>query len=339
MTSIRFSSKMFFFILTMIMTVSISEGATAKMETCKLNLPKTVGVWTRPDSAQQIDPTNIFKYMNGAGELYLSYRFSHIEVYEYSADNQDKILAELYYMKTPDDAFGLLSLDWSGDPADLNPFSVSRAAPTAPSARAIYGMGLLRICADNIYARVMAYRETPESKDAVFSLGRAIAANQKKHHAEPELLRVLPHTVGSDWKLRNDRIGYFRSHLVLNSLYYISHQNILNLDLSTEAVAVPYENIPDPENHKRVQSLFIKYANSDHARQALEHFHKIYLPEHKQDAVMGLKTERLNFFKVEDGWLGYKQHGKYIALIFECPDRESARMIISHILAKAEGEK
>ena len=36
-------------------------------------------------------------------------------------------------------------------------------------------------------------------------------------------------------ELRQDRTGFFRSHLVLNSLYYLSHQNIFNLDLSAAA--------------------------------------------------------------------------------------------------------
>ncbi len=90
----KLSLKTVFYFLTIIMTASISEGATAKMKAYKLDLPKTVGVWTRPDSPRLVDSTIIFKYMNGAGELYLAYSFNHIDVYEYSADNQD-ISAEI----------------------------------------------------------------------------------------------------------------------------------------------------------------------------------------------------------------------------------------------------
>ncbi len=313
-------------LLAIIMTVSTSEGATAKMKAYKLDLPKTVGVWTRPDSPLLVDSTNIFKYMNGAGELYLAYRFNHIEVYEYSADNQDVISVELYYMKTSDDAFGLLSLDWASEPADMNDSPASKAVHTiAPSSRTLYGAGLLRIWSDNIYARVMAHRETPASKEAVLSLGRAIAAN-RRNPPEPELLKVLSQTIGSDWKLRKDRIGYFRSHLVLNSLYYISHQNILNLDLSTEAVTAPYENVSD--SRKRVQFLLVKYANPDLARQALEHFHKAYLPEHKQNFAAGSMSKSPKFFKLEDGWLGYELNNNSVMLVFGCPDQETARMMI-----------
>ncbi|MCP4155520.1 MAG: hypothetical protein GY757_47795, partial [bacterium] len=58
------------------------------MKTCKLNLPKTIGPWSRPESPRIIDSTNIFKYMNGAGALYLGYRFDHLEVFDYTSENQ-----------------------------------------------------------------------------------------------------------------------------------------------------------------------------------------------------------------------------------------------------------
>ena len=173
-----------------------------------------------------MDSSNIFHYMNGGGELYLAYGFDHLEVNEYTADQQDTILVEVYVMNTSDDAFGLLSLDWGGEPVTFQSTASVPFKPTvSPPARALYGGGLLRLWADTIYARVMAFRETAESKEAVLSLGQTIAANRKMP-GEPELLKVLPKAMSSDWKLRKDRIGYFRSHLVLNSLYYLSHQNI-----------------------------------------------------------------------------------------------------------------
>lgn len=301
------------------------------MEECKINLPKTIGVWTRHDSPQIINSKNIFEYMNGAGELYLGYRFNHLEVYEYTNYQPNRILVELYFMKTSDDAFGLLSLDWGGEQVTLKNSPIPEAKhSTAPSNRALYGEGLLRIWSDNIYARVMAYQETPALKEAVLSLGRAITANRKTP-SQPELLTILPPAFGTDWILQKDRIAYFRSYLVLNSFYYLSQHNILNLDLSTEAVSAPYKRTTDIGDHKRVQFLFVKYANPDRARQALDYFHKVYLPEYKKKSVSGSTNKISNFFKVEDGWLGYKLYGECIALVFECPDQESVRMIMNQI--------
>jgi hypothetical protein len=326
-----FSLKTVFYFVAITIFVSSLGGASAEMTEKTVNLPKTIGSWTRSDSTRIIDSSNIFEYMNGAGELYLAYGFDHLEVYEYTADQQDSILVEVYVMVTSNDAFGLLSLDWGGEPAPVYSGPSSQSHPTvSPSARALYGGGLLRIWADNIYARVMAYREAPESKQAVLSLGQTIAENRKMP-AEPELLKILPKAVDSDWTLRKDRIGYFRSHLVLNSLYYLSHQNILNLDHSTEAVTAPYEDISNTGTPKRVQVLFVKYSSPERARKALEKFHNAYLHEHQKGFDPGITHEQMNTFKIEDGWLGYALDGTCLAVVFECPNRESARMIIKQI--------
>ena len=299
------------------------------MEANKISLPKTVEDWSRPESPQIIDSSNIFKYMNGAGELYLGYRFNHLEVFDYTSENQDNILVELYFMETPDDAFGLLSLDWGGEPVDLNHSSKNKATHSvAPSNRALYGAGLLRIWSDNLYVRIMAFRETPASKQAVITLGRAIAANRKSP-PEPELLKALSPQIDSVWKLRSDRICFFRSYLVLNSIYYLSHEDILNLDLSTEAVIAPYEQISNSSDRKRCQFLLVKYENHERAKKALDHFHKAYLPEYKKEPPADSDNSSPSLFKLEDGWLGYKLIGKYAAIVFECPDRKSAGAIIA----------
>lgn len=326
----RVFSKSVFFFVTFMMIVSLLEGAGAEMTENPVHLPKTLSVWTRSDSAQIIDSSNIFDYMNGGGELYLAYRFDHLEVYEYTAAQQGDILAEVYVMNTSNDAFGLLSLDWDGEPVTFSSAPTRQTNSTiAPPVRALYGGGLLRMCADTIYARVMAYRETPESRETVLALGQAIAANRKAP-AEPGLLNVLPQTIRADWTLRNDRIGYFRSHLVLNSLYYLSHQNILNLDHSTEAVTAPYENVT--ETSRRIQFLFVKYATPGQAQQTLAHFHDAYLPEHpKGFDAGGVTTKHANVFNIEDGWLGYTLDGTCLAVVFECPDRETAQLIIEQI--------
>lgn len=326
------SSKTALCFAAIIIIVSLLEGIRAEMTEKTVNLPKTIGVWTRPDSARIINSSNIFDYMNGAGELYLAYGFDHLEVYEYTtADQQDGILVEVYVMKTSNDAFGLLSMDWGGEPVAIQSLPSFQANPTvAPPTRALYGGGLLRIWSDTIYARVMAYRETSESKEAVLSLSRKIAADRKLS-AEPELLNIFAQAIHPDWKLRKDRIGYFRSHLVLNSLYYLSHQNILNLDQSTEAVTATYENISDAGTSKSVQILFVKYATPKKAQKALDDFHNAYLHEHQKGVDPGVTEKYTNFFNIEDGWLGYTLNRAYLGLVFECPNRESAQMMINHI--------
>ena len=60
-------------------------------------------------------------------------------------------------------------------------------------------------------------------------------------------------------------------------------------------------------------------------------FKDAYLPEHQKDFDASSMTECPNFFKIEDGWLGYKLNGPFIALVFECPDQKSAQNILKQI--------
>lgn len=297
----------------------------------KPTLPKTVGLWTRSDAPRVVNAKNIFDYMDGAGELYLGYRFDHLEVFEYKAQGQKGILVELYSMETPDDAFGLLSLDWGGEPVDLSQTSEEELQSNKRKwPRALYGEGLLRIWSDKIYARVMAYLETPESQKAVLSLGRAIVEGRENPQG-PELLRRLPDSFKTFWTLRMDRSYYFRTHLVLNSLYFLSQENILDLDLTSEGTTASYESMDSLKNQKRIQFLMVKYADPERAQKALVHFHRIYLPEHPFSEESSSLKEKGRLFSVEDGWLAYKLEKSSLVLIFECPDQETARTIIDQI--------
>lgn len=293
-------------------------------------LPESVGLWTRPDSPKAVTAKNIFDYMNGAGELYLGYRFDHLDVYEYNADSQKEILVELYFMKTSDDAFGLLSLDWGGEPVNLTYASQNEMTADFTWPRALYGEGLLRLWTENVYSRVMATQETPESKEAVLTIGRAIVKG-RKNLPGPNLMKKLKNALSPDWDLRRDRVSFFRTRLVLNSLYYLSHQNILDLDHTNEAVFAEYERKAPSVGRKRIPFLLIKYPDPQQAQTALSHFHNVYLPEHKLSKKSASGEKIQNAYAVEDGWMAYVFQDKSIAFVFECPDQETARAILDQI--------
>jgi hypothetical protein len=294
-------------------------------------LPINVGSWTRPESPKIITAKNIFDYMDGAGELYLAYRFDHLESHEYQSETQKEILVELYYMETSDDAFGLLSLDWGGEYMDLNVSSPENVSTDKlPWPRALYGEGLLRIWSDNIYARIMATQETPESKQAVLELGRTIVEG-RTNPPPPELIKALPIVLYKDWKLREDRAGYLRSHMVLNSLYYLGHENMLDLDHTTEAATAPYEIMDSSGSRSRIQFLTIKYSNPELTKNALVHFHQSYLPDYPLETHSISSKGLMNTFPIEDGWLGYKLQQNTLMFVFECPDLETTGAIINRI--------
>jgi len=302
------------------------------MPSDKIILPDAVGEWRLEGPPRRIDETNIFEYMNGGGELYLSYHFGRLLVYEYKDREDNDLLVEIYFMKESRDAFGLLSLDWGGEAVVLNAPEDDRSGTSVvPPRRALYGQGLLRAWSDNVYVRIIASRDKPGVKDVILRLGKTIAAG-RSDPPRPELFKAVRPAEDSPWQIRKDRTAYFYSHLVLNSLYYLSHENILNLGADTEAVLVTFEKEQVGEAKRAVRLLVIAYPDRDHASKAWEDFSAAYLPDRKGRAIPGSGKENQGLFSIEDGWLGTKLVSRHLALAFECPDPESAREILSRSL-------
>jgi Family of unknown function (DUF6599) len=263
-----------------------------------VTLPESVGGWSRAGAPRRIDAAGIFEYMDGAGELYLAYRFDHLDVVEYASPTQGEILLELYWMRTSDDAYGLLSGDWGGEPVVL--VDSQHVAPP----RALYGAGLLRLWSDDLYVRVMAARESDTSRGAVLALGKAIVAGRPES-APPRLASSLPRNVAG-MPLRADSVCFLRSHLVLNSVYFVSQRDILNLGTNVDAVIARYG---------KARLFLAHYPDKPAARAALERFRAAYLPE-AASAESGL-------VHIEDGWTGFQLSGHGLAVVFEAADPEA----------------
>jgi hypothetical protein len=283
-----------------------------------VRLPLSVDAWTRPAAVRRIEPAAIFEYMDGAGELYLAYRFDHLDVVEYASEGQGEILVELYWMRSSDDAYGLLSGDWGGEPVAL------KAPEPAPVARALYGAGLLRIWSDRLYARVLAGHESEASKRAVLALGRVVVAG-RADPAPPRLATTLPQTVAVGYALRSDTVCFLRSHLVLNSAYFISQQNILSLERAVDAVTARYGRRSPDSARRHVRLLLVRYPDPEAARTALARFRKAYLPETRTDP--SATTSAVGH--IEDGWAGYRLGGCGLAIVFEAPDHEEAASFLA----------
>jgi hypothetical protein len=293
--------------------------------------PARVGVWSRPESPQVVAPADIFGYMDGAGELYLAYRLVRLEAYEYTAEKEDPILLELYRLESSDDGYGLLSGDWGGEPVALD-----SAWPATP-ARALYGAGLLRAWSDDLYLRVLATTETAASRAAVIELGRAVVAGRPSP-PPAELATALPETVAGSYRLRTDGVTFLRSHLVLNSIYFLGTANLLGLSPTTEAVAASYARAGG-EGTARLRLFVVRYPTEDAAREALAQLREGY--RHRPDAAdagdgsadarLGAAAQGTVTARVEDGWMGYRIGGRRLVLVFEAPDAATAKAVLDQV--------
>jgi hypothetical protein len=110
-----------------------------------LHLPESIDGWKLTGPPQKITRETIFDYMDGGGELYLAYKFNQLLVWHYQPqkESEEEIIVEVYEMQHPDETFGLLSLDWTGEPVRLNEkISPSAENPISPSYTAL----MVKVC-------------------------------------------------------------------------------------------------------------------------------------------------------------------------------------------------
>jgi hypothetical protein len=290
-----------------------------------LPLPATVRGWTRPDTVRLVQPESLFDYMDGGAELYLGYRLRYLEVCSYSHADEDEIVVELFRTETSDDAYGLLSLDWTGERVDL---------PAAADTRALYEGGLLRLWSDDVYARVMTYRETEASRAAVGELARAIDVG-RPHPSPPSMVAEFPRLAPSRYKLVT-RPSLFRSHVALNSVYRVSYQDLLDLGASALGMIGSFAVEAD-SSAAPVYVALVRYARPENCRRGLAHFRRAYLPpDAAPDAAAIAPTEQPadpdEGLAEKDGrWVGFTRQGRGLALVFAAPDESTTRLFLQTV--------
>jgi len=246
--------------------------------------------------------------MNGAAELYRAYAFKLLMVRKYVKKDHPSILVELFDMGSSEDAFGIFSYQTEEEEVEIGQGSD-------------YGGGLLRFRKGNYFVNVYAEKETPDMKREILKIGEAISKSIKKEGPKPKLIQYLP---AEELLERNTR--YFHLHQVLNQHYFLSHENILNLEMKTNAVLATY--LP-PEEKTKIFLLIIQYPDLKQAAKGFKGFVKVFMPE-----AVSLKT-----VKTENGkWTTARLYQKYVLVVFDAPSGEKAEQMVGAVLKKMTGQ-
>ncbi len=298
--------------------MALLVAPAAQSEEVSVRLPQQVGAWNAPVQPRVVTAETIFDYMNGAGEMYLAYRFERLEVYEYSSADHGDILVELYWMAHPDDAYGLLSDDWSGEALELG-------ALTAESRRALYGSGYLRLAWDRLYVRVLAYEENEASRAAVAELGQAFVTPGGRA-GRPELVELLPALVtasGQEYARTGGSVRFFRSYLNLNVAYYLASDDILGLGPACEVAFAEYRP-PGGDHTTKVHLLTVRYPDEAARKAGAETFEAAYLA----DPIDRRGTGPAQQTRIEAGWIGTGGAGRDLVVVFDAPAPEVAEALV-----------
>ena len=217
------------------------------------NLPDHMSGWTKNPDYKIFLPENLFEYIDGGAELYLSYGFKKCLSVTYHRQGHPDITADIFDMGLSTRAFGVFSHS-----RESQDHSIGQGSE--------YSEGLLIFWKGRYFVSIMAYPETGEVKEVIVRLANRISDWVQETGHPPVIITQLPSR-----GLIPESIRYFYHHIWLNSHYFISNDNILHIDQNSQAVLAKYR-----ENGKKYLLLLVEYDNhklAEHARNSfVEHF-------------------------------------------------------------------
>jgi hypothetical protein len=221
-----------------------------------LQLPDNLSLWKKSSTFEIYGPKNLFDYINGGAELYLSYGFKQLLSCKYKGKDHPDIIIDLFDMGNSYQAFGVFS--HSRETVDD---SIGQGCE--------YGGGLLIFWKGKFYVSILAYPETEAARRAILHIGREIASIIGEKGQFPPILKLMPQE-----DLVQESIRYFNHYIWLNSHYFISNDNILHIDRHTEAVLAQYK-----KGLGKYFMLLVVYPDIEKAQKAYSDFRKYYLKD------------------------------------------------------------
>jgi hypothetical protein len=285
-----------FFILCVCLTRM--AAMTENLNEFYQKLPDTIAGWKKAAPPILYTPENLFTYIDGGAELFLSYKFQKALSLKYKDRADNEIGVDIFDMGFSHDAFGV--------------FAHSRETIDSRFGQGCeYAAGLLTFWKDRYYVSILAYPETAGKKEVVFRLGREIAGAIKSEGALPPIIALLPAE-----NLIPETVRYFHHYIWLNSFCFVSNENILNIGNDTPAALGKYR-----QGGGTFFLLLVRYPDEARARTAFDQFRHKQL----QDSPQGLR-------QAQDGrWTGCQSQGDLFSAVFNAPDAQTVRTTLAKV--------
>lgn len=282
--------------------VSSSEGDVSDLGR---SIPVKIMDWQAAGQDRVFDTKTLYDYLDGGAEVYLAFDLKRVFVRKYRGPAGDELALDIYEFGSPEEAFGV--------------FSSERQDPAAGIGQdSEYGLGLLRFWQGRCLVSITASGDEKRAEGPILALGRAVAPLLGPAGGFPALLERLPQA-----GLQKNRTCYFHGAVNLNNRFFVSSENILNLDKRTDCVLAEYAS-GGPDTSRL---LLIRYADVSLAGAAYSSFLRAYLPEARGTG--SAKTGR-------GTWTMARLKANCVAVVFDAPSQEFAANLQSAIRSPSE---
>jgi hypothetical protein len=144
-------------------------------------LPEQAGGWTRTGAPQRYGPDDLWEYIDGGADQYVSYGFQEVVAAKYSNAAGATATVDIYQMDEPAGAFGVYA-------QEDNP----KATPVRLGVEGQAGTDSVRFWSANYYVKMVSTPPGKSSKDASVALGASVASGLGDPGAPPRELSLFP---------------------------------------------------------------------------------------------------------------------------------------------------
>lgn len=243
---------------------------------------------------------DLFEYINGGAEIYLSYGFVGMKGYKYNAEGLPQVTVEVYEMTEAKNAYGVFTQSRDKEEADYGQGSQT------------YNDAIL-FWKDRYFVTVNTHEVTPESQEAVRHLATLINLAIPGKGEVPSIMNHIP---------RNELVPggylYFHHYIWLNSYYFIADYNIIDINAQTDALLAKYGSADE-----RRYLLLVEYADDASARKALEGLSGKFAPEGKEGESIRLE---------DNTWFRTWRKGNILGAIFNGASAEDVNRLYQDTL-------
>jgi hypothetical protein len=264
-------------------------------------LPLQSNEWST-ESDQYFNPENLYDYIDGAAELYLSYGFNTVISRRYACPDEMDIVVEIFDMKGVRDAFGVFT-----NMREKNQHEFGQGSQQIE--------GSLIFWKGHYFVSLSTHKNTEKSLAAIRKIAAFIDKVIPKEDNIPAVLDLLP-----EQDLVPEGYCYFHHYIWLNSYYFIANYNILDVNDRTDGIIAKY----GPAD-KRSYLLLIQYPDETAAQAAYDKFTSEFSPELKAADAVRLKG---------DSWHTATLQGRLFASVFNAQSKEEAVRLLDAVRHK-----
>jgi len=262
--------------------------------------------WKLSSPVKIYDKNTIFDYIDGAAELYFAYNFIKVASAEYK-NGQTSIMIDVYDMTTPENAFGIYSLNRY---QDANYVSIGNEG--------ILTGTNLDFWKGNYYCKVYSFDQSEKYQKDVTDFGNKMASRIIDTGEEPAVIKKLPQN-----GLMPKTARFFTKKLGLDNIHLVSEDNLFGLDGETKGAVAEYKI-----NENRFSAFIIEYTSSQKADLAFEAYTKYLTEKTKSISMEPISDAKAKMFESEGKYTLVSLRGQTILGFWDVESLEVAKSVL-----------